>query len=128
MDLLVNYSWPGNIRELENAIERACVTSQNGAILPEYFPPELLHHEAPKVPFAIDLNEPLPALLHRMQADVEQEYIRKALEQCRGNVTSCAQLCGISRRSLSAKLGAYQIKKSGFKDHPEIRTPNQSVA
>src|SRR5438552_1147455 len=37
MDALLNYSWPGNIRELENAIERACVTSPNGGILPQYF-------------------------------------------------------------------------------------------
>src|SRR5438270_8966426 len=47
MELLMNYAWPGNIRELENAIERASVTSQNGSIMPEYFPPELLHAETP---------------------------------------------------------------------------------
>jgi DNA-binding NtrC family response regulator len=116
MDVLLSYSWPGNIRELENAIERACVTSQNGAIQAQNFPPEILHGDAPKLPFAVDINQPLPQLLRQVQADIEAEYIRKALEQCRGNVSQCAEICGISRRSLSAKLGAYQIKKATFKD------------
>jgi DNA-binding NtrC family response regulator len=116
MEVLLNYSWPGNIRELENAIERACVTSQNGSILPQLLPYELVHNEAPKPSHSIDLNQPLPELLPQAQADIEQEYIRKALEQCRGNVSQCAQMCGISRRSLSGKLWAYQINKSGFKD------------
>ena len=115
MDILMNYSWPGNIRELENAIERASVTSQNGAILPECFPSELLQKDAPKLPFAIDLTQPLPELLHKAQMNIEQEFIRKALEQTHGNVSQCAQICGISRRSLSAKLGEYQIDKSSFK-------------
>jgi len=116
MDVLLNYSWPGNIRELENAIERACVTSTNGSVLPQNFPPELLHAEAPKPSLAVDLNLPLPKLLRKLQADIEQEYIRKALEHCHGNVSQCAQICGISRRSLSAKLGAYQINKAVFKE------------
>src|SRR5262249_26338276 len=84
MEVLLNYSWPGNIRELENAIERACVTSQNGSILPQFFPAELLRNEAPKPPCAVDLTQPLPDLLRQAQADLERDYIRKALEQCHG--------------------------------------------
>lgn len=116
MDVLLNYSWPGNIRELENVIERACVTSPNGAILPQSFPPDLLQPSTQKLPLAIDLHQPLPDLLRKIQADIEQDYIRKALEQTHGNVSECAQLCGISRRSLSAKLGEYQINKATFKN------------
>ncbi len=124
MEVLLNYCWPGNIRELENAVERACVTSQNGSILPQFLPYELVHNEAPKPSHSIDLNRPLPELLRQAQADIEQEYIRKALEQCRGNVSQCAQMCGISRRSLSSKLRAYQIKKSVFKDTPVSASDN----
>jgi DNA-binding NtrC family response regulator len=116
MEVLLHYAWPGNIRELENAIERACVTSQNGTLLPQCFPPELMQSEPSNMPFAIDLNQPLPDLLRQVQANIEGEYIRKALEQSHGNVTQCAQICGISRRSLSAKLGAYRINKLVFKD------------
>jgi DNA-binding NtrC family response regulator len=124
MDVLLNYAWPGNIRELENAIERACVTSANGTIHPQNFPPDLLGPPTPKTPQVIDLQQPLPDLLKKVQADVEQEYIRKALEQTHGNVSQCAQICGISRRSLSAKLGAYQINKSAFKDIAGLAVAN----
>jgi DNA-binding NtrC family response regulator len=120
MDVLLNYSWPGNIRELENVIERACVTSSNGAILPQNFPPDLFEPQAPKMPLAVDLNQPLPDLLRQVQGDVEQEYIRKALEHTGGNVGQCAKLCGISRRSLSAKLGSYQINKVVFKRNGSV--------
>jgi DNA-binding NtrC family response regulator len=65
---------------------------------------------------AIDLHQPLPDVLRQVQADVEQDYIRKALEQTRGNVSQCAQICGISRRSLSGKLTEYQIDKSIFRE------------
>src|SRR5439155_13016708 len=97
-------------------IQRACVTSPNGSIAAQHFPPDLLNPPQPRPSHAIDLHQPLPKLLRQVQADVEQEYIRKALEQTRGNVSQCAHICGISRRSLSAKLGEYQINKATFKD------------
>ena len=115
MDALLQYRWPGNIRELENAIERACVTSLNGFIYPENLPGEVLSQGPAKVPYAIDLNRRLPELLNHICAEVEQEYIRKALEQSRGNVSRCASICGLSRRSLSAKLSSYQIRKEIYK-------------
>src|SRR5262249_35866453 len=57
MDVLLNYTWPGNIRELENAIERACVTSLENIILPENLPQDLLSPNTPKVPIRIDLDK-----------------------------------------------------------------------
>jgi DNA-binding NtrC family response regulator len=116
MDILLNYRWPGNIRELENAIERACVTSMDGVIRPENLPPEVLTPNTPKLPFSIDLKRPLPDLLRELSADVEQQYIRKALEQSHGNVGRCAKICGLSRRSISAKIAEYNINKSTFKE------------
>jgi len=115
MDALLKYSWPGNIRELENAIERACVTSTGGAIQLENLPAELTNPAQPKLPFAIDLNRPLPDLLREVCADVEQQYIRKALEQSHGHVGRCAEMCGLSRRTLSARIAGFQINKSVFK-------------
>ncbi len=128
MEILLNYSWPGNIRELENAIERACVTSQNGSILPQFFPPDLLQSESYKPANGIDLTRTLPEVLKQTQARIEEEYIRKALEQCHGSVSRCAQMCGISRRSLSAKLGAYHINRAAFTEPPMSVPHNGAVA
>jgi DNA-binding NtrC family response regulator len=116
MELLLHYRWPGNIRELENAIERACVTSRDEVIGPEDLPSELTSPSAHKSPFSIDLNKPLPDLLREIAADVELQYIRKALKKSHGNIGRCAELCGLSRRSISAKIAGYKINKTVFKE------------
>jgi DNA-binding NtrC family response regulator len=116
MELLLAHRWPGNIRELENAIERACVTSQDGTIRPENLPADVLKPPAAKVAFPIDLKRPLPEILREVTADLEQRYIRKALKKSRGNIGRCARICGLSRRSISAKVAEYNIEKSYFKE------------
>src|SRR5262249_40732775 len=122
MDVLLSYHWPGNIRELENAIERACVTCTNGSIHLENLPPEVLNKDAPKLPFSVDLKRDLPNVLAEMQAQIEKLYIRKALEHCHGHVGRCAEICGVSRRSLSAKLAAYGIDRKKYQDHADMET------
>ena len=116
MELLLHYHWPGNIRELENAIERACVTSRDETIRPENLPPEIMTPSAPRMPFTIDLDRPLPDLLRDLTIDIEQQYIRKALKKSHGNIGRCARICGLSRRSISAKIAEYNINKSVFKE------------
>jgi DNA-binding NtrC family response regulator len=116
MEVLLSYPWPGNIRELENAIERASVTCRGDTIQQSDLPPEVLTPNAPKQPFVIDLETPLPQLLRDMCADIEQQYIRKALKKSHGNIGRCAKICGLSRRSISAKIAEYQINKTMFKE------------
>ena len=52
MEALIQYRWPGNIRELENAIERACVTSRDDVIRPENLPAEILKPSRPRYQLA----------------------------------------------------------------------------
>jgi DNA-binding NtrC family response regulator len=117
MDVLLQYRWPGNIRELENAIERACVTTLNGSVMPENLPPQILEPAPSSTPFDIDMNRPLSELLHDATTKIEEQYIRKALEASHGNVGRCAKICGLSRRSISAKIAEYSINKATFKDN-----------
>jgi DNA-binding NtrC family response regulator len=116
MELLLHYRWPGNIRELENAIERACVTTRDDTIRPENLPQEILTPATTKTPFAIDLGRPLPEPLKELSSDVEQQYIRKALKKSHGNIGRCARICGLSRRSITAKIAEYKINKAAFKE------------
>src|SRR5262249_10515456 len=108
MELLLQHRWPGNIRELENAIERGVVTSQDNVIRAENSPPELAGPLTVKYPFEVDLTRPLADVLREVTADIEERYIRKALKKSRGNIGRCAKICGLSRRSISAKISAYQ--------------------
>jgi DNA-binding NtrC family response regulator len=117
MDALLQYRWPGNIRELENAIERACVTCHTGQIEPDDLPPDLLEPSASgRTPFAIDLDHPLPELLRNVCADIEKQYLNKALKKSHGNIGRVARICGLSRRSISAKISEYKINKTAFKE------------
>ena len=65
--------------------------------------------------FEIDLKHPLPHYLRLATEQIEKEYIAKALEKTRGNVGRCAELCGLSRRSISGKISQYGIDKIPFK-------------
>jgi transcriptional regulator with GAF, ATPase, and Fis domain len=116
MEVLLNYRWPGNVRELENAIERACVTSRDQVIQKENLPPELVTPHSAGPAFHIDLDRPLPDLLYEATANIERQYIRKALKKSHGNVGRCARICGLSRRSITTKIAKYKLDKAAFKD------------
>ena len=117
MQLLLNYNWPGNIRQLENAVERACVTVRDGMILPSHLPPDIARASGGgrPSPFNVDLARPLPEQLAEMTATFEDRYLRKALRKTRGHVGKCAKISGLSRRSITDKIAQYKIDKAEFK-------------
>jgi two-component system, NtrC family, response regulator AtoC len=114
MEVLLKHEWPGNIRELENVMERACVTTRGSAIQPENLPPELSAPVTPKMPFQIDLSRPLPDLVREAVASLERQYIQKALRKTRGHVGRCAKICCLSRRSITTKIAEYGLDRSAF--------------
>ena len=115
MELLLGYSWPGNIRQLENAIERACVTARQGVIEPDNLPAEAAHAVKAKVAVQIDVTRPLPEQLAELGAAFEERYLRRVLKKMRGNIGRCAKMSGMSRRTITDKLAHYKIDKTHFK-------------
>jgi DNA-binding NtrC family response regulator len=116
MDLLLRHPWLGNVRELENVMERACVTCPVPIIGAEHLSPDLMQQPSGGPGFKIDISRPLPDLLREITADVEKRYIRKALARTRGNVSRCARICGLSRRSITSKIAEYGIQREEMQD------------
>jgi transcriptional regulator with PAS, ATPase and Fis domain len=98
VEALVRYDWPGNIRELENIIERMMNYIESGWIDLKDVPEEIRSPVMESTRTAQSL-----AL-----ADIEQEAIRAALDEARGNKSKAARLLGISRSKLYEKLSADQ--------------------
>ena len=104
MSRLLEYSWPGNIRELENSIERAMVIADDSLLLPEHFPSEIIDNNGSASPEYFNGFS-----LKDAQKVMEEKLITRALEETGGNRTRAAKLLEISHPSLLTKIKAYNI-------------------
>lgn len=107
MRSLMAHRWPGNIRELENAVERACIVCENGSVTSSCLPPSIrLHDESYSGKSAGDEN----LSIKKAEDTIERDLIRKALVKTGGNRTQAAKILEISHRSLLYKLKEYGIE------------------
>ncbi|KLU66606.1 transcriptional regulatory protein ZraR [Desulfosporosinus acididurans] len=105
MKTLTQYNWPGNIRELQNVIERALIVCQGSEIKSVHFPKELLNHLEELTTPEIQLTESGFSL-----GELEKHLIIKALEKHNYNQTKVAKYLGITRPTLLYRLQKYGIK------------------
>jgi two-component system response regulator AtoC len=123
LSLVQAYAWPGNIRELENLIERTLLFADGPLIGAADLPQHLrtpgatpLPGPAPGVPGTL----PVPAgetglkdIVRQRSAELEKEIITRALEETGGNVTRAAKLLQISRKSLQTKMKEFSLRDEG---------------
>ena len=103
VDLLMRYDWLGNVRELENVVERAVIMARGEMITPMEFPENLKELD-------VELKEPsLNLSAGRSLKEVEKEMILRTLAETGGNRTHAADILGISRRTLQLKLKEYGV-------------------
>jgi DNA-binding NtrC family response regulator len=106
--LLKDYSWPGNIRELENALKRAIVLA-DAEILPEHFPPVMLDQARKQT---IRHNENGEETYEALMAAAEREILTEQLKKHGSNVSKTAEALAISRRTLQRRLKHLGIEKA----------------
>ena len=105
MDLLCRYDWPGNIRELENCVERAVIMARQEIIVPEDLPANI------RVELPGEEGEGALCLLPGISlAAMEKALILKTLQDAGDNRTRAAEILGINRRTLQNKLKEYGIQ------------------
>jgi len=108
MQVLLRYSWPGNIRELENVIKQMVVVSDGPVISPTDLPEEITHQIETCNPCS-DTNEILSKQIERFikkgatKRDLDNLTIRAALRICKGNKTQAAKLLVIGRSTVSRR-------------------------
>ncbi|WP_248362471.1 sigma-54 interaction domain-containing protein [Anaeromyxobacter oryzae] len=96
-ELLVAYRWPGNIRELSNAIRCSAALAEGPVIEPQHLPEEIVRPPAAAAP-ACDL---------RTLAEVERDHVLAVLQACGGVQADAARILGIGRNTLWRKLRAW---------------------
>jgi DNA-binding NtrC family response regulator len=109
------YSWPGNIRELENLIERAYILETSARLTPESFPRELF--ESDSNPVFIPSSETLTLTQARQRGveEVERNYLKDVLAHHKGKIGDSAKAAGISTRQLNKLMNKHGIRKEEFK-------------
>ncbi len=108
MDALMRYDWPGNIRELENVVERAVIFAQEDWVIFSELPEQI--REASGDLYSTRVREGLHAGM--TIKEMERELIIKTLDENDANRTQAAKMLGITRRTLQHKLKEYSIDQA----------------
>jgi len=110
MRLFTNYAWPGNVREMKNAIERLVIMTPGGTIAEEHVPPPV-RQAAPVLAMSGDYGN--YGSLKDARAAFERDFIRAKLKENGGNVSRTAEVLKIERSNLHRKINALGIEVDG---------------
>jgi two-component system, NtrC family, response regulator AtoC len=103
--LLVQYQWPGNVREVRNVIERSMILADDAELVPADLPPEIAGdgagaHETPR------FRLPISGVVLE---NVEKDFVRQALDATQGNQTRAARLLGLTRDELRYRAKKFEL-------------------
>jgi len=117
LEMLMHYPWFGNIRELENCLERAFIVCHDAIILPEHLPPEI-----GKRPQRSPAHTPTPhdgesSLGYARPEDNERMRVLEALERTDWNVAKSARILGVARNTLYQRIRTYKLTRPNGKGY-----------
>jgi DNA-binding NtrC family response regulator len=109
------YSWLGNIRELENLLERAYILESTSILNPESFPAELFGDEIPAAVLPMESHLPLTKARQIAVEDFERQYLKDLIARNKGKIKKSAEDAGITTRQLHKLMSKYGIRKEEYK-------------
>ncbi|WP_457641268.1 sigma-54-dependent transcriptional regulator [Persephonella sp.] len=113
MEILLNCNWPGNIRQLENVINKACVLASDSEYIDEnHIDPEI--RSASEKEFPLEYSEAKKMHMDKFM----KTYLKVILTMTEGNITKAAKLANIERQSLQKLLKKYNVNPSEFRNQP----------
>ena len=115
MEAFQRYSWPGNIRELENLVERACILETSSILTPASFPAELFAGGPFVAPLSDGAGLTLAEARGRAVAEAEKSYLREVLARNGGRINRTAEAAGVTVRQISKLMRKYGIRKETFR-------------
>ena len=111
-EMLLRYEWPGNIRELENLIERMMLLAKSNKLTLSDIPAEfIISMEGSMATSGDEDKKPFKDFLRSHMENVERQMIIKYLEESGDNVTKAAKSMGMSRKGLQLKMSKYNLRK-----------------
>lgn len=118
MEVLMKYSWPGNIRELKSAFEYALVTCRDPLIQPHHLPPDILKEES----IAAEARAAAPS-----KQEIRKRQLVDALAQANGNQSIAAEILGVSRVTVWNRMKRFDIKYTRYLESPGKDDKNRSL-
>jgi DNA-binding NtrC family response regulator len=115
MDAFQRYPWPGNIRELQNLIERACILETSSILTPASFPAELSANETEPTSMPVETRFTLAKVRALAAEEAEKRYLREVLSRNGGRINRTAETAGITVRQINKLMNKYGMKKEAFR-------------
>jgi DNA-binding NtrC family response regulator len=117
MEAFSGYPWPGNIRELENLVERAYILETTSMLTPESFPGELFADGSRQAHLPLDITRTLAEVRRIGTESLERHYLKELLGLHQGRIDKTARAAGITTRQLHKLMTKYGLRKEEFKSH-----------
>lgn len=115
---LTGYTWPGNVRQLENAIERAVAITTGSRVGPDALPPEVTGGQQGALPVDHLVKMPFREAVDLARDRASRDYLIALLREFGGNVTRAAERAGMERESLHRLLKRFGLRSDDFKESP----------
>jgi transcriptional regulator with PAS, ATPase and Fis domain len=114
MVMMERYGWPGNVREVENLVERLVVLNEDGTVRPTDLPDYVIHNVTPQHQATAQVSLPSEGVdLDGFLEKIENGFIQQALERSRGNKTLAAELLNLNRTTFIERLRKKGMLRAG---------------